>query len=164
MKIKLVNVKVHKEAGIIAVDKNVPMYEASILRLMYGEELVDFANTNTGLTTEAESAQDEYRRLSDLYGTDKDRGAKRVELIFGFFETGKFEEAFNDSIAEDVDDDSTDNQDSDDDDSDKDTFYTKKDGTPFKRQADLEKAMAKDGVEDKYEVVEYEDGFVGQLL
>lgn len=155
MKIKLVNVRIHKEAGIIAVDKNVPLYEASILRLMYGEELVDFVNTNTGLTIEVESPHDEYRRLSNLYGFDKERNARRVELIFGFYETGQFEKAFNESIAEEVEDAEI---------IEDVGFYTKRDGTPFKREADLKRSLEKDGLEGQYEVLQFEDGFVGKSL
>jgi hypothetical protein len=104
MKIKLVNVKIHKEAGIIVIDKNIPMYEASVLRLMYGEELVDIVNRETGLCAEVTSPQDEYRRLFNLYGTDSTRNARRVELIFGFYETGQFEKAFADSLSDDIED------------------------------------------------------------
>jgi len=157
MKIKLVNVKIHKEAGIIAIDKNVPMYEASILRLMYGEELVDFINTDTGLSTEVEGPRDEYRRLSNLYGMDKERNARRIELIFGFYETGKFEQAFTDSIANNVIEDAVVVED------DLPQVFTKTDGSPYKREADLVNALEKSGLEGNYSVIEIEDGFIGNL-
>jgi hypothetical protein len=155
MKIKLVNVKIHKEAGIIAIDKNVPMYEASILRLMYGEELVDIVGTNTGLTADVESPRDEYRRLTNLYGMDKERNARRVELIFGFYETGKFEEAFNDSLSNNIEDAVIEQ--------DLPQVFAKADGSPYKREADLVNAMQKDGLEGSYSVIAIEDGFIGNL-
>ncbi len=155
MKIKLVNVKIHKEAGIIAIDKNVPMYEASILRLMYGEELVDIVNTDTGLTSSVEGPRDEYNRLVALYGVDKERNARRVELIFGFYETGKFEEAFNSSVADDIEEAVIEQ--------DLPQVFAKADGSPYKREADLVNAMQKDGLEGNYSVIAIEDGFIGNL-
>lgn len=156
MKIKLVNVKIHKEAGIIVIDKNVPMYEASILRLMYGEELVDIVNRDAGLTAEVNGPQDEYKRLFGLYGTDASRNARRVELIFGFYETGKFEEAFNDSVSDDIEDGEIVEQDLP-------QVFTKTDGTPYKREADLVNALEKSGLEGNYSVIAIEDGFIGNL-
>ena len=155
MKIKLVNVKIHKEAGIIVIDKNIPMYEASVLRLMYGEELVDIVNRETGLTAEVTSPQDEYRRLFNLYGTDSTRNARRVELIFGFYETGQFEKAFADSLSDDIEDAVIEQ--------DLPQVFTKADGAPYKREADLANALEKSGLEGNYSVIEIEDGFIGNL-
>ena len=155
MKIKLVNVKIHKEAGIIVIDKNIPMYEASVLRLMYGEELVDIVNRETGLCAEVTSPQDEYRRLFNLYGTDSTRNARRVELIFGFYETGQFEKAFADSLSDDIEDAVIEQ--------DLPQVFTKADGAPYKREADLANALEKSGLEGNYSVIEIEDGFIGNL-
>jgi hypothetical protein len=155
MKIKLVNVKIHKEAGIIVIDKNIPMYEASVLRLMYGEELVDIVNRETGLCAEVTSPQDEYRRLFNLYGTDSTRNARRVELIFGFYETGQFEKAFADSLSDDIEDAVIEQ--------DLPQVFTKADGAPYKREADLVNALEKSGLEGNYSVIEIEDGFIGNL-
>ncbi len=155
MKIKLVNVKIHKEAGIIVIDKNIPMYEASVLRLMYGEELVDIVNRETGLTAEVTSPQDEYRRLFNLYGVDSARNARRVELIFGFYETGQFEKAFADSLSDDIEDAVIEQ--------DLPQVFTKADGAPYKREADLANALEKSGLEGNYSVIAIEDGFIGNL-
>jgi len=144
MRIKLATVRVHKDAGIITLDKSVPLYEASLLRLVHGADLVDILTPDNGKTRTVESAQDEYRRLGDLYGKDKERNAKRVELIFGFFETGQFDKAFGDSVVT----------------NDAEVF-TKKDGSAFKREADLMNALAKDGVEGQYAATQVEDGFIG---
>ena len=160
MKIKLAKVRVHKEAGIIAIDKNVPMYEASVLRLMYGEELVDIIESNTGSTVEVDGPRDEYRRLANLYGLDAERNARRVELIFGFYETGQFEKAFKDSVVNEIEEAVII---SDDETTGLAEVYTKKDGSPYKREADLVKALEKDGLEGQYAIIEIEDGFIGNL-
>jgi hypothetical protein len=160
MKIKLVNVKIHKEAGIIVIDKNIPMYEASILRLMYGEELVDIVGGDTGLVAEVTSPQDEYRRLFNLYGTDSARNAKRVELIFGFYETGQFEKAFTDSVVEDDIEDAEVVEELD---QVLAEVFTNKSGGPYKREADLVNALVSDGLEGQYAIIKVEDGFIGNL-
>lgn len=157
MKIKLATVRIHKEAGIMAIDKHVPMYEASLLRLMYGEELVDFITNDSGLTTEVEGPHDEYRRLGNLYGIDAERNAKRVELIFGFYETGQFEKAFNDSVVNNAIEDAVVEDDG------LPQVFAKADGSPYKREADLVNAMQKSGLEGKYSVIAIEDGFIGNL-
>jgi len=156
MKIKLVNVQIHKEAGIIVVDKFVPMYEASILRMMYGEELVDVLTGVTGMTVETENARDEYTRLQKLYGADRERNASRVELIFGFYETGQFEKAYNDSVVEDIEDAVILEQDLP-------QSFMKTDGSAYKREADLVNALKKSGLEGNYSVIEIEEGFIGNL-
>jgi len=158
MKVKVSEIKVHKEAGIMVVHKRVPLYEVSVLRLVHGSESVEVLNNKTDLSVEVESAEEEYRRLGDLYGSNKKRNTKFVELIFGFYETGQFEKAFADSLVSnkveapahlEVEEKNNLN------------VFTKKDGSPFKRAIDLVNALKKNGLEGQYATIEVEDGFIG---
>ncbi len=153
MEVRLARVKVYKEAGILALDKLMPMYETAVLRVAFGEESVEVLDRDSGIRADVEAPEDEFKRLGNLYGSDKERNAKRVELIYGFYETGQFEKAFDDCLVSDdelevplpieV------------------SAFTKSDGTPYKRKADLMRELKSKGVSDNYEVMAVEDGFIG---
>jgi len=76
-------------------------------------------------------------------------------LIFGFYETGQFEKAFADSLSDDIEDAVIEQ--------DLPQVFTKADGAPYKREADLANALEKSGLEGNYSVIEIEDGFIGNL-
>lgn len=77
---KLVNVLVSR-GKMMSVPRVVGEHEVPVLQSVHGENAVHV--TGEAGEAPAPDAQDEYERLAQVYGIDRDRNATHVEIVYG---------------------------------------------------------------------------------